>query len=531
MLLLITDQTVTLDGAALPVAQPFLLSASIWHHYEQIPHPRQGQWLAWDPKTCILHIHTHPHGIWPLSYHASPGLIAVSHSTGEVAQALRDRGHSLTMDTAAMWESMLIGHPLVDRTVFKEVHKTLIGEELILSLSGSAHTLDHWCPRIGGETRASEEDLLAEAAEVLRAIFGDLAQQGPFLLPLSGGLDSRLIAAMLARSGAKVRTFTFGSFGSAEVPLARRVAHELGLPWEMVSLRPDDYVTYGKRVVDLTGGTLSPMHMHLYSCLARLEPRRGETCVHGYLGDPISGDHAEPVSPGKSDDPGQIGSLAKSVLGLAKDLGIEDLPAGIRQDLDDIAADCALRNGEGSTKEFLFITDRQNMIAYIPAVLETLMPVVRPYADHRYVSFFLSLPQELRVGRRLFLRVMERLCPEVARLPSTTSPFGPRVPARIAQLLVKGFNALQYTTAALSQDRFVAYSPYIYEQRLLLLKQHLQQLLPDVAAAASEILGCDVSDLFDRAIAQRRHNLPFAALGAVWAFEAEGEMMLGKGCL
>jgi asparagine synthase (glutamine-hydrolysing) len=52
------------------------------------------------------------------------------------------------------------------------------------------------------------------------------------VLPLSGGLDSRLIALELKRTGYdRVLTFTYGVAGNAEARVAQPIAAALGLPW------------------------------------------------------------------------------------------------------------------------------------------------------------------------------------------------------------------------------------------------------------------------------------------------------------
>ncbi len=59
------------------------------------------------------------------------------------------------------------------------------------------------------------------------------------LVPLSGGLDSRLLAAWLKRHGARnAAAFTYGVPGSAEVAVSRDVAGALGLDWFCVELDP-----------------------------------------------------------------------------------------------------------------------------------------------------------------------------------------------------------------------------------------------------------------------------------------------------
>lgn len=59
------------------------------------------------------------------------------------------------------------------------------------------------------------------------------------LIPLSGGLDSRLLAVWLHRLGAEnVTTFTYGRPESRETQISRQVARALELPWFSIDLDP-----------------------------------------------------------------------------------------------------------------------------------------------------------------------------------------------------------------------------------------------------------------------------------------------------
>ena len=88
--------------------------------------------------------------------------------------------------------------------------------------------------------------LLSEALDAgLGRVLKDLDRRpgSPRLvLPLSGGLDSRLLAAWLTLHGALDRTvaFTYGRPGSREVEVSRSVAEAVGLEWHAVEYVPAD---------------------------------------------------------------------------------------------------------------------------------------------------------------------------------------------------------------------------------------------------------------------------------------------------
>ena len=59
-----------------------------------------------------------------------------------------------------------------------------------------------------------------------------VADGRPVVVPLSGGYDSRLVAAGLVERGHEVIGFTFGRSGHPDVEVSREVADRLGIQWE-----------------------------------------------------------------------------------------------------------------------------------------------------------------------------------------------------------------------------------------------------------------------------------------------------------
>lgn len=91
-------------------------------------------------------------------------------------------------------------------------------------------------PETGDE--ASLIEALRGATEQAIGRLVDDAAGRPIWVSLSGGLDSRLIAAKLKELGCpRVQTFSYGLPGNTEARLARNVARRLGLPWLFVPCR------------------------------------------------------------------------------------------------------------------------------------------------------------------------------------------------------------------------------------------------------------------------------------------------------
>lgn len=84
------------------------------------------------------------------------------------------------------------------------------------------------------------EEAGAQFFNALRSAVDDLVSENPdahFLLPLSGGSDSRLLAtAVRDVAPSRLTAFTYGTAGATEVKTSRRVAAALGISWVAIEL-------------------------------------------------------------------------------------------------------------------------------------------------------------------------------------------------------------------------------------------------------------------------------------------------------
>lgn len=148
-------------------------------------------------------------------------------------------------DEAAVAQFAGGGLVLGERTLYRDVHRTPPDAVVELGLDGSSSTLRRGrlaLPARGAVTEGAEagalfRDALLEAVATLVA-----ADPGArYLLPLSGGADSRLLAAAFVAAGARdVQCFTYGVRPTAEVEVSRKVAELLGLPWAFVPTPPEE---------------------------------------------------------------------------------------------------------------------------------------------------------------------------------------------------------------------------------------------------------------------------------------------------
>ena len=150
-----------------------------------------------------------------------------------------DRGHIVadavggSRDPIAESEFLLTRYVTGGDTVWERVGSTTPGEVRRVGPGGvdRRRYRSHW-PHPGAEP--GDLDTLRAGFETALDRLQVVADGRPVVVPLSGGHDSRLLAAGLVGRGHEVIGFTFGRSGHPDVEVSREVAARLGIDWEFV---------------------------------------------------------------------------------------------------------------------------------------------------------------------------------------------------------------------------------------------------------------------------------------------------------
>ena len=218
------------------------------HLYEQhgddfVTHLRGMFGIAvWDAKRRRAVIVRDRLGVKPL-YYAQRGdrIVFASELKSLLAAGIVDG----TLDQGAVAAFLALGFVPGPQTLLMRVSKLLPGERLVVDGSG-VRVERYWhypLPTVAAPERSAEdyeEELLARLEEAVQL---RLMSDVPLGAMLSGGLDSSLIAALMARNmGEPLKTFSIGFAGSKEgneLADAKLVASVLGAEHHELSLGLD----------------------------------------------------------------------------------------------------------------------------------------------------------------------------------------------------------------------------------------------------------------------------------------------------
>ena len=317
--------------------------------------------------------------------------------------------------------SLLInGHFLSDWTLFKGM-KTAPPDCIAEWTKDGFHskpvktvapTEAHW--------ETSWDDLVDEMYELSREAVGEvLKTQSKWILPLSAGLDSRLIAAVGADLGIDIHAYAWGEPNSTDVVYSRQIAKTLGFTWKHIDLSKDFLIKYTPQWADMFG---SAMHFHGMYQMAFLDAIDSETnapIVTGFIGDVLAGSSLMQYDTGsvlykkewyKHWTTKEAGALLKFPI----DSALQEIAEEIKKQTGNL-------QGSRFTKTlFLELWSRQRFFTNFQATLTDYWNgVATPFLNRKYARFCMSLPRVALENRRLLGDVFRLHYGRLAVIPGT----------------------------------------------------------------------------------------------------------------
>ena len=238
-------------------------------------------------------------------------------------------------------------------------------------------------------------------------------------MPLSAGLDSRLIAAVGADLGIDIHAYAWGEPNSTDVVYSRQIAKTLGFTWKHIDLSKDFLIKYTPQWADMFG---SAMHFHGMYQMAFLDAIDSETnapIVTGFIGDVLAGSSLMQYDTGsvlykkewyKHWTTKEAGALLKFPI----DSALQEIAEEIKKQTGNL-------QGSRFTKTlFLELWSRQRFFTNFQATLTDYWNgVATPFLNRKYARFCMSLPRVALENRRLLGDVFRLHYGRLAVIPGT----------------------------------------------------------------------------------------------------------------
>lgn len=236
----------------------------------------------------------------PLFYSVMEGMALFS----DDANYLRDRLNP-PFNEKNCAEFLVTGYVTGPDTLFDGISQLQAGEYLVYDKRDSS-LITHFYHRFwhGNYFSDSEKELLDRLDNVFVHVFQRLITSTKGLkivVPLSGGLDSRIIVAMLKRLGVEdVICFSYGRKGNYEAKISKQVAEALGYRWYFVEYTNEKWYACARTddmnaFYSYAGNLVSIPNIQDFLAIKELKEigkiPENAVFVPGHTGDMISGGH------------------------------------------------------------------------------------------------------------------------------------------------------------------------------------------------------------------------------------------------
>lgn len=278
-----------------------------------------------------------------------------------------------------------------------------------------------------GEDRweSSWDDLVDELHALSHGVIAAILRTQPcWTLPLSSGLDSRLIAAVAADTGTAVRAFTWGAPDSEDVVYAREVSRTLEIPWKRINPSADFLKTYTRRWADWFGSSLHFHGMYVMGFLDCLENEADAPILSGLAGDVLAGaatceTEFHKYHPGADQllDVDHTFWTSRQL----RDLLSFPIEEAVQANIEKIKTQVAGLPGANFQKITLLILKERlhSFVSFQCTAMDYWRGVVTPFIDREYARFWLSLPRAVLDNRRLLGDLFRRYYGKLAVIPGS----------------------------------------------------------------------------------------------------------------
>jgi asparagine synthase (glutamine-hydrolysing) len=324
------------------------------------------------------------------------------------------------MDQLGIAELLLFGYPLGDRTLYEGVRQVEPGSLVRFTDDGPSVERVHQYrfERTPNGAKSVTENA-ERLAELLRAACRHRATGGTNVVSLSGGLDSRAVAAGFAAEEVPFVTATFdrGGRDADEAAVAEEVADVLGADWEHVDVGPATGTTLQTLLATKRGLNYLGMGFIL-EFFETLRARHGAGATY------VTGDGGDKIFPsyrGKRFD--DTSEVIDYLLADASRLDIDTVTDLVDPDAGAIRAEIRGRlesyPGEDPTENyerFLFRERGANWLFHGEDRNRYYFWSVAPFWSWPMVEYAMGVPHDQKKRERLYAATIEALSPDVAEV-------------------------------------------------------------------------------------------------------------------
>ncbi len=391
--------------------------------------------VVWDRLARVLRMASDRFGANRHYCLQRPGALHIACETKALAVFLE----RLDIDPAGLASMLTFGHHIGDLTVLKGVHRLPNACHLEYRAGNDHRHIERYWNYPYGETAPLDgtEDELAAAlhGHLMIALKRQLRGVNRILLPISGGLDSRTMAGLLAQSGftGDVLAYSYGQSNSRDVRYGRAIARKLGYRHVAIPT-PADFVTHRVEEDAWLFDAEWSAELHWAVRFAYRDPSLGDTSgyhvLSGMFGDITLGGDLFSARRKLGDAPLAVALLRNGYSQLYQEYGppesalelfAPEMAIMARQSLEEILH--ATLSPIAQLPPFLaliraeFEHRQRRHTSMVAQCIERDRRALTPFLDTELSEFALRIPYDSFHGKKLYKRMIRDHLPSVAAIP------------------------------------------------------------------------------------------------------------------
>jgi len=351
----------------------------------------------------------------------------------------------VALDRVGIMQLLCLGSHIGTRTWLEEHRRIAPATVLTVDASG-VHEEQYWKFRYDEAAPALDQPTyVTNFAKLLdRSVERQVSGSGRAAVFLSGGYDSRALAAAIRPHHLPMPAFTFGRPDSRDARIAPLLAARLGLEHHLLS-NTDDYLhAHCRAIAWRIEGTL-PLHRTTSIQHHELLARHAQVFLLGFLAE-LSGSHTWPALMLAPSRTAAINTLFDRMTGARRalarrvlrpevfDAGFDAMRSEFALMFEGIDNDAPMNIADVWRTRFLYPRS-----TYQAAAIDRYRFEARaPHIDNDLVDFQLRIPPWARLEQRVYKKVIAYSYPAIRDIPCTNSmrPIDPLFARAYAQMAV-----------------------------------------------------------------------------------------------
>jgi len=379
-------------------------------------------WIHYHRPTHHLSLAVDRLGLYPILLCQQAQVTYLASDALAMAQLL---GRHALPDGQALLELLAYGQLLSEQSSLRGVRHLHAATLCDINASG-AYRVQHAAP-YQLPTQASSESQAIEA--LVSAVDQRLCQDPDALLPVSGGLDSRLLLAAALAGGHHPRLLSYGRPGSVDLGIARQLAGVADSEIYTGLLTPQQFSSARQVTAQLGGGEVPLHHAHALVCSELVTRTRGTTLISSIGAEIFRAPYHHGVKDGEA-HPGSLrqdlsyaaGRYARDNYGTTLQPFIEAFPK-LHDYLEErlylrLSVYQAKAASADHYLDAVYLGEQVRRFAVArQQVLARDYARSNPFMDDSVIGAFAGLPLAVRVGGQFYRRAIATLCPALAEIP------------------------------------------------------------------------------------------------------------------